>query len=51
MNFPETGGLLVQAFKVVFGNIDSMIIILGFGITMALLLTVNMVYERTKLRG
>lgn len=51
MTFPETGGLLVHAFKVVFGNIDSMIIILGFAVTVALLLTVKVLHDRTRLRG
>lgn len=44
---PSTGGLFTHALKVVFGNVDMMIIILGFAVTMALLLTVDVINKRT----
>ncbi|SDP80180.1 hypothetical protein SAMN05216565_107113 [Litchfieldia salsa] len=44
----EIGGLVLDALKIVFGNVDVMFIILSFSIGLALALTTLAIYQYMK---
>ncbi|MBM7543249.1 hypothetical protein [Amphibacillus cookii] len=45
----EIGGLMAEAFKIFLGNPDIMTVLLGWGVFVALILTVLQIYNKTKL--